>query len=229
VNLTSDFRTGPFSFWSYKPATRDVGVTRKDLEFRLVVRAARDEDFRNDLLRNPSSVLEREYETKLPECMRLHVIDEGDRDVCMVLPYNPYAGVCEEDLKLETGLSLEDIAFWLLHNRRGTLLNPSKSLELVLHAWRHQQFRTEFLTDPRLALIDHLQVHLPGGYRYVAFEESASDLFIVLPRLASSLQGDSSDKLLWEEANLGPTYVHARQSGCTQVTCGLTTCLFTAP
>jgi phage FluMu gp28-like protein len=62
---------------------------RQDLETQLIERAWQDEDFRQELLCNPKTVLEAELGKKLPEDVQITVLEETPNLNYLVLPANP--------------------------------------------------------------------------------------------------------------------------------------------
>jgi Nitrile hydratase, alpha chain len=61
----------------------------EDPELEIGVRAMRDEEFREALLKEPELTLERQYGVKVPEGVRVHVHVETDRDIHLVVPGRP--------------------------------------------------------------------------------------------------------------------------------------------
>jgi hypothetical protein len=221
--------------WSYTPARGEkIAIsTRREFEIMLVSSALRDETCRSDLLSDSRAAVQREFGIYLPETVRLHVLEEREDCVFLILPHNPFAGD-ENDLHASTGNSLEDVASWVLQDRRGALLDPERSLRLVVHAWRNKDFREEFVADPRTALMSHLQFSLPEEHHFIAFEETGSDVFVILPQTQTDTVTESLDQL-WSEVNLGPQYMqvmHGSGQMCTSTCivtngCICTACCFT--
>ena len=50
-------------------------TTRKQLEAQLIDRAMQDETFRQELLRDPKGVFERELSIRIPEHIRVQVVE----------------------------------------------------------------------------------------------------------------------------------------------------------
>ncbi len=77
-------------------------TTRKQLEAQLIDRAMKDETFRQELLRDPRGVFERELGIRLPEHINVQVLEESPTTVHLVLPRPPAnAGVELADEELE--------------------------------------------------------------------------------------------------------------------------------
>lgn len=195
--------------WSYAPAGGEhvEVMTRAAVETRLVARAIRDEAFRDRLLHDPRAVLEQELDLSIPEGVRLHVLQEADRDVILVLPHNPFSGRDEASLRRDAGLSFEELARWVAQDRQGALLDPERSASLVARAWDDERFRAGFLEDPRSAIAAHLDLALPEGHRVTAVEETPTDVFIVLPHVAGGEGSGIEFSADLEQANLGGAYV----------------------
>ena len=59
---------------------------QQDAELQIAARAVRDEEFRQALIRDPSSTLEREFGAKIPEGVTIQVHEETDEVVHLVVP-----------------------------------------------------------------------------------------------------------------------------------------------
>ncbi len=76
--------------------------TWQALEAQLIDRAMKDEAFRQELLRDPKGVFERELGIRLPEHVTVQVLEESPTTVHLVLPRPPAnAGVELADEELE--------------------------------------------------------------------------------------------------------------------------------
>ena len=62
------------------------GKMRRDLEMQLAARAWTDEAFKQELLRDPKGVLEREFQLTLPPGVSVQVHEERPDELHMVLP-----------------------------------------------------------------------------------------------------------------------------------------------
>ena len=79
---------------------------RQQLEQKLIEKALKDEAFRKLLIENPSAAIEQEFNIKLPESLKLKVLEEDAKTVFMVLPYIPASGA---DMEL-TEAELESVS-----------------------------------------------------------------------------------------------------------------------
>ena len=59
---------------------------RKQIEERLIEKAMKDEVFRKQLLENPREMVEQETGMKLPKGISIHVLEEKQDEVFLVLP-----------------------------------------------------------------------------------------------------------------------------------------------
>ncbi len=71
-------------------------VTRRELEGRLIARAWKDEAFKQELLRDPKAVVEREAArlrpgASLPADLEVQVVEETPTTLFLVLPASPVA------------------------------------------------------------------------------------------------------------------------------------------
>ena len=69
----------------------DQAETRSQNAARITERAAKDPDFRRDLLADPKHVVARELGLVLPDFLELHVLEETPTSVYLVLPAAPPA------------------------------------------------------------------------------------------------------------------------------------------
>jgi Nitrile hydratase, alpha chain len=58
----------------------------QNAELQIAARAARDEEFRQQLIRDPAATLEREFGARLPEGVTIQVHEETDDVVHLVVP-----------------------------------------------------------------------------------------------------------------------------------------------
>lgn len=77
---------------------------RTEMERRLIERSLEDEDFRQQLLEDPRSVVEQELGTRLPEDVRVVAVEETRDTIYLVLPGVTSAGETGElsDRELES-------------------------------------------------------------------------------------------------------------------------------
>ena len=61
-------------------------TTRRALEAQLIDRAMKDETFRQELVRDPKGVFERELSIRIPEHITVQVLEESPTTVYLVLP-----------------------------------------------------------------------------------------------------------------------------------------------
>ena len=62
------------------------GAPREDVEQRLVERAVRDPQFRQQLLNDPRGAVEGELGTSLPAGVNVRVVEESPNDYYLILP-----------------------------------------------------------------------------------------------------------------------------------------------
>jgi hypothetical protein len=61
-------------------------ATRRDLEERINVRAAKDQQFRSDLMGNPHATLKKELGLEIPADIKITVLEESGTQHYIVLP-----------------------------------------------------------------------------------------------------------------------------------------------
>ena len=59
---------------------------RQQLEQQLIEKAIKDESFRKQLIENPAAAIEAETGMKIPEAMKIVVLEENPQTVYLVLP-----------------------------------------------------------------------------------------------------------------------------------------------
>ena len=79
---------------------------RKDLEQMLIEKALKNEDFRKQLIENTKVTIEQEMGMKIPEPMKIKIVEEDPQTIYLVLPYVP-AGETQVEL---SEIELQDVA-----------------------------------------------------------------------------------------------------------------------
>ncbi|MCC7538186.1 MAG: NHLP leader peptide family RiPP precursor [Deltaproteobacteria bacterium] len=77
--------------------------TRKDLEPKLIARAAQDPEFRKKLVADPKAVIEAELGRKLPGYLKVQVVEETTTNVVLVLPATKTSELSDADLESVAG------------------------------------------------------------------------------------------------------------------------------
>jgi hypothetical protein len=78
------------------------GKARRDIEARFVARAWQDEAFKQELLRDPKAVVERELGITIPAGVNIRLHEETPTELHFVLPLDPArAGVELSDAELD--------------------------------------------------------------------------------------------------------------------------------
>jgi hypothetical protein len=80
-----------------KPLGTKTMVSRREAEAWLIEKADADPGFRRALVANPAGVIAKELGLAFPPSIKLRVIEEGDRELLLVLP----APVALEDRELD--------------------------------------------------------------------------------------------------------------------------------
>ena len=62
------------------------GDARAEVERRIIERSLEDESFRQRLLEDPKAAVEEEFGTRLPEGIRVRVVEESAQTIYLVLP-----------------------------------------------------------------------------------------------------------------------------------------------
>ena len=90
---------------------------RQQLEKQLIEKALKDESFRKQLVENPGAAIEAETGRKIPETVKIKVLEEDSQTVYLVLPQAPVQStemeLTEEELKSVAG---GDCDVWSLNS-----------------------------------------------------------------------------------------------------------------
>ena len=70
--------------------------SRVHFETKIITKAWQDENFKQELIRNPKEVFERESGTKAPEGLQVTILEETPSHYYMVLPVKPNLDESEE-------------------------------------------------------------------------------------------------------------------------------------
>ena len=80
---------------------------RQQLEQRLIEKAMKDESFRKQLIENPKTAIETEMGIKIPETIKLKILEEDPQTVYLVLPnmatQNDEIELSEAELEMVAG------------------------------------------------------------------------------------------------------------------------------
>ena len=102
---------------------------RQQLEQHLIEKAMKDESFRKLLIENPGAAIEAETGMKIPETVKIKVLEEDPQTVYLVLPSIP---VQEGELELSQS-ELESVAggtgIWTQH---AALVNQNSNAGAVI-------------------------------------------------------------------------------------------------
>lgn len=173
----------PLWSFGFKSSSRVEVLTRMDIESRLVAKALKNGEFKNELLKNGRATIEQLFAIELPDALTVHIVEETDLLVYLVLPHNPYAGIAESELITALGMDLEDIAGWVLNQQKGLFPEDSqKNVRLVTNAWRDAFFKKQLLADPVFIIEQELGEEIQDGVTIQVLEETADEVYIVIPQ-----------------------------------------------
>lgn len=80
---------------------------RFEIESKIIQQVWSNENFKQELIKNPKTVLAKEFGQEIPEEIEVEVLQETNNKVYLVLPSNPIPALDQEELSEET---LETIA-----------------------------------------------------------------------------------------------------------------------
>ncbi len=81
--------------------------TRHEFETQLIIKAWKDESFKQELISNPKAVYARELGQTIPEMPEITVLEESSNALYLVIPKKPVNVVASEEL---TDEALEAVA-----------------------------------------------------------------------------------------------------------------------
>ena len=97
---------------------------RKQLEQKLIEKAMKDESFKKRLIENPKEVIETESGRKIPETIKINVLEENPETVYLILPYVPVLNfeveLSEAELEAVAGGDIWTIASCSCNDTCGT-------------------------------------------------------------------------------------------------------------
>lgn len=170
----------------------DTYTRRQDLEAQLVAKAWKDEEFKQELIRNPKAVLEREVSrlepgAKVPENLDVRVLEETPDTLYVVLPPKPGAErgeLSDEDLDNEEGdaMAEQDLG----GSKQAVAGRKGLQGELIARAWNDEAFREELVRNPKAVLQREVSrikpgLTLPKNLNVKVVEETPTTLNVVLP------------------------------------------------
>lgn len=81
--------------------------TRQEFESQLIIKAWKDEAFKQELMSNPKAVYARELGQKIPESVNIQALEETPNSLYLVIPKSPANVQVSEELSEE---ALEAVA-----------------------------------------------------------------------------------------------------------------------
>lgn len=178
----------PLWSFEFRSSSKVEVISRKDIETLIIAKALKDEEFRKVLCNDAKTAISQLFEIELPQTMSIHVVEETGKVAYLILPQNPYEGVTESELTATLGMNLEEIAAWVLEQQKVLLFEDKQvNIQLIARAWRDPSFKKLLFADPILLIQQELGVKLQEDISIEVLEETANNIFIVLPYLADSL------------------------------------------
>ena len=74
-----------------------------NLEAKLIARAWQDDAFRQALVNDPKATIEREFGTRIPEGVNVHVHEQSENSLHLVVPQPPEGELSVEELERVAG------------------------------------------------------------------------------------------------------------------------------
>lgn len=174
-----------------------TGITRRNLEHQVISQAIVDKDFKNRLIHSPNSVIEKEFQIKLPTNFKIVVLEEKDGTKYMILPYNPFEnnqGVSEIQEK-NTITRIKDRVRSLLQQIRNTFLDEESTIEIISEAWSKTNFRSNLIERPVETINTFLGTNYPVEINAICMAEDFNTIYIVLPEFDNTNEETSLQSL----------------------------------
>jgi hypothetical protein len=146
--------------------------SREDFKARLIDKAARDSQFHQTLLTNPSAILDQELGASARQ-VRLEAHEEKPLTYFLVVTYHPQNTLNQVEV------------------------NPDEGIEatVVKKAWFDPAFRQQLLHHPRQVIQEEAKLFVPDNITIQTFEEDLNKLHVVLPMEAKELEDRELDDL----------------------------------
>ncbi|MBD2387099.1 NHLP leader peptide family RiPP precursor [Cylindrospermum sp. FACHB-282] len=64
-------------------------INQENLEAKIIARAWKSEEYKQELLNNPKAVIEREFDIQIPEEVTVQILEETPTNLYFVLPMRP--------------------------------------------------------------------------------------------------------------------------------------------
>jgi len=179
--------------WSFrlKSSSKVQIITRKEIETRLFRQCFKDDSFRNELLENPKTEIERMFDIVLPDGISIQVLEETEREIYLVIPQNPYKEMSEIEIREFLGIGVEEVAQLVLEQQtRPFTENKEKNADLIAKVWKNPQFKRLLISDPNLLLEQELSEKIDKSYTITVLEESAEQIFVVIPYLSDGIMDE---------------------------------------
>jgi hypothetical protein len=186
----------PLWSFEFKSATRLDVLSRRDIERKIIKKSWEDILFKIRLMNDAKQAIQRFFSVSLPESLKIEILEESETLAYLVLPYNPYEGSPEPELKKSLGMDLEDVAGWMLEQQKGLFPEDRhNNMLLVAKAWRNADFKKQLLAAPKHMLEQELGLEFNGNMVVRVREESADKVYIVIPHLPDHILAESDADL----------------------------------
>jgi len=174
----------PLWSFQFKSSSKVEVLNRKDIESKLVSKALKDERFKSKLKENSKITIEEMFDITLPTTLLVSVVEETESLIYFILPHNPYLGTTEAELKDALGINLEELAGWVLDQRK-ELLGEDKenNLKLIAKAWKNDAFKKLLIIDPVAVIENELDQKIDSKITIKVLEETKDHIYINIPQL----------------------------------------------
>ncbi len=165
-------------------------TSAQEVQARVIARAWKDEQFKEQLLAHPKDAIAAETGVELSEDFDVRVLEVTDSYLPMVIP---------EPTEQQAGGSIQDIVARL--TGATTTDGPAadtarRQAEVVARAWTDRAFKEELISSPKSVLERELGVEIPDTVRVETLEDSATVGHMILPPDPNGYTDELSDAQL---------------------------------
>ena len=146
--------------------------SREDFKALLIDRAAKDSQFHQALMTNPSAILEQELGSSGRQ-VSLEAHEEKPLTYYLIVTYHP------QD-------TLDEVK-----------INPDEGIEatVVKKAWLDPAFRQQLVGEPRTVIQEEANIFVPDNVTIKTFEENLNKLHVVIPMEAREAEDRELDDM----------------------------------
>jgi hypothetical protein len=165
----------------------DFGPYYLALQARLIDLIWNEPTLKQEILKNPQAVFERECNFKFPSNVEVKVLEEEDEIFHLVIPAMPISDERWESFYNQMSIwwTMTYTFWWRMYNLHGTNAQQFREVLETLIIVRFMQdssLREALFTNPKPALEKQAGVTIPDKIKVQPLQETANLLYFVLPK-----------------------------------------------